>query len=565
MKEKTKLIIIIFINIIIFGTVNIIFDIKYEQVDDFIIYNLYSGLDGTYNIHGIYIHSVICTILSLFYRVISIINWHSIFLLSMQFLCFTLIGYIIIRKHNNGIAIVLYTIFASIFYTVLLMLVQYTSVAALLISTSFILLIDLIERKENGSKSYKILIICLFTVGIMLRFQSLLIVLPFMGIYFIIYLTEYFKKNIDKIQITRITKYYAILAIITLVTYITNLVIYNMDPVYKEYVEFNNARTILHDITYVDYEENKKIFDEIGWSQNDYYMFYTYGFGDENIYSKENIKKIVEYIQQKDAQFVFNKKLSQVVKDFKSEIIDSNIYIGIIFFSIFIFSLFNGNKTKYNILIFITTIAIHCLFIKINRSMLRVVIPEYIIAIALMIYNLNLKAETKINDSKKNCIILTMISIIICYCLGIKYNFNYRLGDYDSAKNLISYTNSHKENVYLYTVPALQFRYLTYSIYMMPPKNSFSNLRVIGGWDMYTQNYYDFKERYNLDGTFLDLLKENVYLVDGNVIWSDIEYDNYKGNILLALKQHYNIDAEYEEIKQFDNLKIYKLHSNENN
>ena len=98
MKEKTKFIIIMFINIIIFGIIHIIFDVKYEQVDDFIIYNLYSGLDGTYNIHGIYIHPIICIVLSLLYRIIPIINWHSIFLLSMQFICFTLIGYTILKK-----------------------------------------------------------------------------------------------------------------------------------------------------------------------------------------------------------------------------------------------------------------------------------------------------------------------------------------------------------------------------------------------------------------------------------------------------------------------------------
>lgn len=53
--EKVKnnyktLMIVAGINVLIFAFVNLIFDIKYEQVDDFIIYNLYSGLDGTYNI-----------------------------------------------------------------------------------------------------------------------------------------------------------------------------------------------------------------------------------------------------------------------------------------------------------------------------------------------------------------------------------------------------------------------------------------------------------------------------------------------------------------------------------
>ena len=150
LKISRNLISVIFINLIIFGITNILFNIKYEQVDDFIIYNLYSGLDGTYNIHGIYLHPIICIIISIFYKIIPIINWHSIFLLSMQFTCFTIIGNIILKKHNNGIAIILYTIFASIFYVILLMLMQYTSVSALLILTALIMLIDILEKNEKA-------------------------------------------------------------------------------------------------------------------------------------------------------------------------------------------------------------------------------------------------------------------------------------------------------------------------------------------------------------------------------------------------------------------------------
>ena len=76
---------------------------------------------------------------------------------------------------------------------------------------------------------------------------------------------------------------------------------------------------------------------------------------------------------------------------------------------------------------------------------------------------------------------------------------------------------------------------------------------------MFTQNYYDFKDRYNLDGSLLDLLKENVYLIDGDVYWSGRLYENYKEHIILAIKEHYGIDAECELVEQFDNLKIYKL------
>ena len=113
--------------------------------------------------------------------------------------------------------------------------------------------------------------------------------------------------------------------------------------------------------------------------------------------------------------------------------------------------------------------------------------------------------------------------------------------------------------MYLYTVPSLQDRYLAYSVYTMPPKGAFSNLRVMGGWDMFTQNYYDTKERYNLEGTFLDVLKENVYVIDGDVSWSGNYYTNYIDHIVLFIKEHYNIEVKYEKIKEFDNIYIYKI------
>ena len=152
MQNKRKLLIAILINLTIFVTVNIMCNMKYEQVDDFMIYNLYSGLDGTYNMHGIYIHPAICFILGLFFRVIPTVNWHSIFLLSIQFICFTSIGYIILKKSNDIRVMNLYIICDSIFYSTLLIMIQYTSVAALALLTSFLLLIDMIEQKENKSK-----------------------------------------------------------------------------------------------------------------------------------------------------------------------------------------------------------------------------------------------------------------------------------------------------------------------------------------------------------------------------------------------------------------------------
>ena len=583
--KNSNLFIVILINLIIFGLVNIMFDIKYEQVDDFIIYNLYSGLDGTYNIHGIYIHPLICMLLSMLFRIIPQINWHSIFLLSMQFICFTIIGNRILKKHKNPISIIMYIVFAGVFYTTLLLLIQYTSVAALLILTAFFIIVDEFESRKEAQKENReisvgkneentqeenkqsrksiILASILFAIGIMTRMQSLMIIAPFFLLYAIYNLIIWEKKKVTNQELLKLVKQYLIIGIITIIVYVSNIIIYQSDDLYKEYMEYNDIRAVLHDMSYTNYEENKEIFDEIGWSRNDHYLFYTFNFGDENVYSKENLQKILDYKISKNDYYNLNLNRKEVTNKLTDEITNINTYICLLFIVIFIVALItNKEKTLLTIFIAITTIGMNILFIVLNRSMQRVIIPEYILGTALLIYFTKLKVkkerQEEVSKARNQAIALLIITITIIFA-GSRYEFNYSLEYYTQYQDIIEYTNSHKENVYLYTVPSLQYRYLTYSVYQMPPKGAFSNLRVMGGWDMFTKNYYDFKERYDLEGTFLDLLKENVYLIDGDVIWSGNYYHNYIDKIVLFIKENYNMDVQYEKIKEFDNLYIYKL------
>lgn len=555
-KINRELIITLLINVIIFVGTNLLFDVKYEQVDDFIMYNLYSGLDGTYNWHAVYMHPLLCVILSTLFRIDYSINWHSIFLLSMQFICFTIIGYIYLRKNKNVISVFIYAIFSSIFYAILLHLIQYTSVAALLIAISLFIIVHIIDEKDT-SKKWKVILGVLYTLGIMLRMQSLMMVAPFFAIYGIYYFIKFKKDQISKNEFYKVIKLYAILVGITIVVYVSNWIIYNSNETYRNYLQFHEDRVLLHDLSYTNYEENKEIFDEIGWNKNDHYLFYTFNFGDENVYNKENLQKIIDYKKSKNEKYNLNLEIISVLRNYIEGMKSSYIFVTVLLFFTFIAILLNKKNKILNISLFIMTILMHLLFIVLNRSMIRVILPEYIIGISLIMYNLS---WSNIKIKKETSIVICMCIItLLIYCTGSRYNFGYNVKNYSNYRNLIDYTNSNKQNVYLYTVPSLQYRYWAYSVYKMPPKSAFSNLRVIGGWDMYTQNYYDFKQRYNLDGTFLDLLKENVYLIDGDVVWSGRLYTDYIKNITQFIKYHYGIETEYEKVETFNNLYVYKI------
>lgn len=563
-KEKLKSIIkkpgfkIAIINIMIFAICNMIYSLKYEQVDDMIIYGLYSGLDGTYNIYGVYIHPFICAILSILYRIIPVINWHTIFLLSMQFICFSVIGTILVNRNNSLKSYIMYTIFASVCYTALLLLIQYTSVSALLIATAFFIIFDMIEQNRK-SKKRLIFASILFAIGIMTRMQSILIIAPFFAIYLIYKFGKYIinKTEENKKNIQELLKEYVVLVIIAIIVYGSNMLIYNTNETYKNYIEYNNLRAELQDLSYTNYEENKKIFDEIGWSKNDHYLFYTFNYGDENVYSKENLQKIIDYKKENGEKYNLNKDINDVWDSLLEQLKGSNKYISILFFATFILAIYTNDKSKFFItFIMLTTIAVNVLFVVLNRAMLRVVIPEYVLGTAIMLYLTKYKKQ---EDRKEIYGIIAIIILLSITFGGDIYNFEYDFSSYKNYQDIIEYTNSHKENTYLYTAPAMQFRYLAYPVYTMPPKGAFSNLRVMGGWDIFTQNYYDFKQRNNLKGTFLDLLKDNVYLIDGDVNWSGTYYKNYKKHIIEFIEQHYGKNVKCEKIKTFENIYIYKL------
>ena len=414
---------------------------------------------------------------------------------------------------------------------------------------------------EQNSKSKKRLIFAsiLFAIGIMTRMQSILIIAPFFAIYLIYKFGKYIinKTEENKKNIQELLKEYVVLAIIAIIVYGSNALIYNTNETYKNYIEYNNLRAELQDLSYTNYEENKEIFDEIGWLKNDHYLFYTFNYGDENVYSKENLQKIIDYKKENGEKYNLNKDINDVWDSLLEQLKGSNKYISILFFATFILAIYTNDKSKFFItFIMFTTIAVNVLFVVLNRAMLRVVIPEYIIGTAIMLYLTKYKKQ---EDRKEIYGIIAIIILLSITFGGDIYNFEYDFSSYKNYQDIIEYTNSHKENTYLYTAPAMQFRYLAYPVYTMPPKGAFSNLRVMGGWDIFTQNYYDFKQRNNLEGTFLDLLKDNVYLIDGDVNWSGTYYKNYKKHIIEFIEQHYGKNVKCEKIKTFENIYIYKL------
>lgn len=561
-----EVLLIFIINITIFILCNKLFNLRYEQVDDFMIMNLISKMDGKYSVYGVQMHPIICGIIILLYKTAININWYTIFLFTMQFVSFTIIG-IVFMKRNKVFGILAYIPFILIMYSKMLSYIQYTTVSMLCITSGFILFMYSLEDIKNVNKHCTILSLIMILIGCMIRFSTIIIALPFMIIYLI---CKLFRERDFKIL-----KILLLFVISVLLVNVSFNIFYNINPTYKEFLKFHDVRTYLHDYNWMYYEENKETFDSVNWSENDRDIFCGYCFGDEEFFSVENLNKLRDSAVRNEKNDNLFIRCYNTIKSFVTSVED-DIYKYVFATTIILvitnnlFILLNSLKYRKNNkiafikvifinLIFLSIIGMHCLFIFLSRPMFRVVISIYIVGISILIYELLGEANNK--EIINYILIIFIIPIgVLEFKQNIRFQQYYDISDYSIYREVLEYTNSHKENAYIYTL-SMQYTFLSYSVYEKVPNDTFSNLRSLGNWDTYTENYYNFKERYDIDNLMQDLYKkENVYLIAGNVIWGE-EYGDYLNIIKKYIQEHYKINVEVDVVKEFgNNIKIYKLY-----
>jgi len=75
-----------------------------------------------------------------------------------------------------------------------------------------------------------------------------------------------------------------------------NKAYYERDPAWQDFFAINALKSRFIDFKHTVYnDDTKPVFDEVGWSRNDYYMLLTWFFADETLYSKENLEKILSH------------------------------------------------------------------------------------------------------------------------------------------------------------------------------------------------------------------------------------------------------------------------------
>lgn len=545
-------IVVLVVNILFFIIFNRLFEIRYEELDDFTIMNIIAKSDGTYNYLSVHNHPILGYFLMLLYKTTLDVNWYSIFLLSMQMIAFTTIGTILIKK-DRKLGSISYLLILNIIYSRVLMYLQYTSVATIVILAGILGLMYCEETKKT--QKWKVFSLLLVAIGIMIRKQSLIIVLPFYTVWILYRLMKH--------KDGRPLKDFAIIMGITVVLITSNTMIYTRNPIYKNYTEFNSVRTSLFDYNPIPYDNYKKELDEIGWTDIDHVMLYSYSLNDENFYTQAKLQQI------KDTAVMTKENYIAKFKDtFNILSWTTSHQFNIVFISMIVMLLFMLVHKRHRAIAIL--LVVMCLGenygMMLMKTAFRTVISTYACALTIMAYFLVTSPEEAKEKNRKwlkrmlllGCIVLLAVNGRAVYKEASSYHKN----EYSYLRNVIGYTNRHKENAYIYS-NALHNIYLAYSVYEKVPDNQFSNLRAMSDWDIYNQEYYEFKERYQLENIITDLYtKENVYLITGEVPCIDgVILENHIDYVVNYIAEQYHKFVFYDVVKEFaGGIKIYKLY-----
>ncbi len=268
---------------------------KYEVSDDYIMDAVLSGAYGQ-GLDGYILFSNIIygQFLRLLYSVTAGISWYFVMQVFLGFVSLTAILYIIFRRSSLSAGLLIGIIFLGAFADDAYILIQFTKTAALCVSAGgALILFSLWEKRLAGSvraRSRRIGII-LFIMGSLIRFNCMLLILPFLLAAFLYYGIE---RGSD---VKRIIARVRICFFVVLVAYglrFFSSAVWSLTDGYSDYKSFSSLRSYVVDVSTGGSERDMARWAEMGKDVTDYQMIISWNFVDRNIYDDVILKAIGE-------------------------------------------------------------------------------------------------------------------------------------------------------------------------------------------------------------------------------------------------------------------------------
>ena len=582
--EKHPLFSSIVLNVFFLTLVLIFCEIKYETSDDNIMSAIIAGAyGGSPNPHMIYINILWGYFLMPFYYLIPNVSWYLIFQLLLCFFSFTAVTYLLLRRLDIVMGLMLSILFITFFSDDAYIVVQFTKTAILAVMAGSVLFLWALFCDE--AKNWKaviaggILVFC----GTLIRFNTIYIAGGFL---LLILFVEFFKLISGAIvekrrKIIKIILCGAILISAAVGAKWYDTYAYDNDNDYRFFREYGEARANIVDRKDYEYSSCAEAYEQIGLSANDYRLLRTWNFADPEFYNLERLRETGEVISEYQSSLGIDRD------QIKQRLSERNYWQYLVLWAC-VFLLFLSivfNKKYWWIMFVIATIgcAYIVYFAIIGRLVYRMEYAVFLSMFLTAIYYWDrrpLRNLEKVSDIRMICSIFIVILAVLQFptyrlnrwaewIYGEEYKGHIEAAffnsmDYDGERYRYSVYNEnafaglqqeilgHPDNFYFLNFSTMvQISYFPYNPFKINEWEEMKNSSYLCGVTVEFPDIKDRMKNYGVENPLQSLTDENVYLID----------NYYQEEVFTYIKEHFYPNARMELYDNIDGFQIWKFYS----
>lgn len=321
-----------------------------EENDDAFIAMIAEGAYGTREPHLIYTNIILGYVYKGLYTLCPYVRWHGVLQYLFLFIALTALTYLVVRLNGSRILAVLLTLAVS--YEAYVS-VQYSKTAALVCGIAYLCLLYTFqskqsERPERETTLLFVIAYVLLIYGMLLRDSSFLLatlmLLP-AGVYgFISLLGSGDQRSNSKIR--KFIVLFAAAGCLFLISSYINKTVYDRDPEWKQFLEYNDTRTRLLDYRYdlMDYNKYGSRLEEMGISENDALLYLTWQFGDDKVFGEKEMQQVLNGMPGRGISVDLMKKLIQHI--YEDVLVFDPLVLGTIILIIYAFSVLRLRRDR---------------------------------------------------------------------------------------------------------------------------------------------------------------------------------------------------------------------------
>lgn len=580
----------------------IFFDVKYEVSDDYFIDAVLSGAFGNgYDPDLLFGNIILGYVLVFFYKLIPVISFYFILLLTLDFLSVTAVLFILFKKKVNAVTLCMAVVFLCFLTDDLYVVIQFTKVSAAAgISGGLLILYGLWEAKERKLR-YVILGTLLSLAGTMIRFDTIYIFALFLVIAFFNYAVLFlFPKDKDKKPasfmkgIAVVLKHFLVCVFIICfffgIWYLGSW-ISNIDEGHKDYNLFNPRRVQMTDKNRPDYKDVMEEYEKLGLNENDYAMLNSWNFNDRDIYTDDKLNEISSVINSDSIKdpvtFVsaFNQLNKRCVFFYPAALA---LYI------LSLLSVFLDRNKFYSMILIMASFFYLFWFVFYGRTLYRVEWGILFCSVACLITGFNYNDSGTVTVPKKKVfgkelsVVSFYLVIFICLLLATRIprlfksseymacsDEEYKAAFYDTmyhssiylqdkvpfptasrkaAPDLIKYIENDTEHFYyIDSFTTIQELYFNYVPWIRPEEGLFKDKYLyLGAVTMHHPGEVFALKANGIDpyNPFKDIASKNIRFVDNLGAKDKLAY----------VQRYYYPEAELELVAQIDGYSIWNIY-----